>query len=283
MGAGASAEVAGKIKDASPEQVSEVLSGLPAEKKAELQAALGNEAADEAESPYLAALKTALASGAAEEEKAAPAEAPAEAAGAEEEPVATAAPYLSEAFKLVADGFKRTLESAMTDEYADAQNMETEMIECMAKCHELLGKSFDHHDKAGNGVLDKEEAAVFFKHLLGANGAMMETIVETGVRIPLEKIIKDIKASTEMGDEEKAAAIAETKTQLQEMVDAQKAATASQMADYKDNKAERDAKAFKVVDTSGDGTLQRGEFMAALEFGSEKNQLLMSELGFPSL
>lgn len=256
MGAGSSAQFAGKIKEASQDEVSAVVSGLTAEQRTQLQAALGG----------------------GEAEKAAPAEAPAEAAA----PAEGAAPFLTQAFltqAFLTQTMTQAFLMAISGEDVDPDDLQKEINEAMEKCREFLGKSFDHHDKKGNGVLDKEEASAFFEHLLEANGAMFQNIVEVEMRIPIEAMIKDFKASKDLSDEEKAKAIAGMKEGLQETINEQKAATAKQVEEYKANKAERDAAAFKVVDTSGDGTMQREEFLDALKFGSEKNGLLMEAIG----
>merc|ERR1712129_36054 len=103
--------------------------------------------------------------------------------------------------------------------------------------------------------------------------------VEIGIRGPLEMLIKQLQGCTDTDEEEKKAQIAEMKKAMQETVDLHKASTAAAVEVYKSNKAECDARAFAIVDTSGDGTLQREEFLEALQFGTEKNALLMEALG----
>merc|ERR1712046_378637 len=72
----------------------------------------------------------------------------------------------------------------------------------------------------------------------------------------------------------------EIKSQMSIQIDMMKKMMEKSKEDYLANKAERDAAAFKVVDTSGDGTLQENEFLAAFEPETEKNSAFMKALGF---
>merc|ERR1712228_364106 len=69
------------------------------------------------------------------------------------------------------------------------------------------------------------------------------------------------------------------KSQMGVQIDLIKMAIEKAKDEYMANKAERDAASFKVIDTSGDGTLQEQEFLAAFEPESEKNVAFMKALG----
>lgn len=111
----------------------------------------------------------------------------------------------------------------------------------------LLEKSFKRHDTAGNDVLSKEEAAVFFKNLMVQ--WMDMGMVWAGMMVP--------EGGTE---EETKAAIEAAKVEVQKKKD-----------NYAANKADFDAAGFKVLDVNDDGTLQLKEFLAAFEPGSQKS------------
>merc|ERR1740121_3506387 len=106
----------------------------------------------------------------------------------------------------------------------------------------------------------------------------MNFIIEFGIKSATSAMIKMIKECSE--GEEGAEAIAEIRKQMKTQIDAAKQKTADALEEYKANKAERDAAAFKIVDVSGDGTLQKGEFLEAFTLGSAKNEEVMKALGF---
>ena len=51
-------------------------------------------------------------------------------------------------------------------------------------------------------------------------------------------------------------------------------------AEYRANKAERDAAAFAICDTNGDGTLELAEIVAILTPEDPKNEAFQKALGF---
>lgn len=248
MGTGASTTATEKLKDAAQEDVKVALAGLPAEDQAKLQTALR-------------AVSGGSSAGQAECE--------------------SDAPFLKQAFKLLSDSFKDMIEKGATFEGGDIEEMEKAMQDTHAKAKELMAKSFDHHDKAGSGSLDKDEAAVFFKNLLQEQGGLMESLTEIEMKSAADQWIKDLKKSKELPDDEKAEMIIGLKKGLEETVAEVKKNVAEASEDYKANKAERDAAAFKVVDTAGDGTLSKAEFLDAFTWGSEKNNKLFQALQLP--
>merc|ERR1719422_1569209 len=122
------------------------------------------------------------------------------------------------------------------------------MSATMTKAQELMEKSFAHHDKNNNGVLEKEEAALFFKHILDENGALMQHMNEFGIRTSTEKMVQAFKDSNELDESLKAETIATMKTSVQAMVEESRKNIEKSMEEYKANKEERDAAAFAIVD-----------------------------------
>merc|ERR1712232_248973 len=103
------------------------------------------------------------------------------------------------------------------------------------------------------GVLDKDEAATFFGHLVSE-----------------EKVPADQRESVKAQIQTQ---IEEAKKQVNEMAD-------GKAAEYAKDKKAKDDAAFKIIDTSGDGSIQKDEFIAALDPSNKKNDAFMKALGF---
>merc|ERR1711879_518309 len=83
-----------------------------------------------------------------------------------------------------------------------------------------------------------------------------------------------------MGEEDRKKAAVDMQDKVKKAVDDVRAEVAKMGENYKTDKANRDAAAFKVVDTSGDGTLQVEEVVAALTPDTPRNEEFMKALGF---
>merc|ERR1739844_753218 len=68
--------------------------------------------------------------------------------------------------------------------------------------------------------------------------------------------------------------------QMKQRIEAAQADVQKKEDNYKANKADFDAAAFRVLDTNADGTLQLVEFIAAFEPDTEKNLALHLALGY---
>merc|ERR1719512_640972 len=68
--------------------------------------------------------------------------------------------------------------------------------------------------------------------------------------------------------------------QMKKEIEAAQAEVQKKEENYKANKAEYDAAAFKVLDTNGDGTIQLVEFIAAFEPDTAKNLELKMAIGY---
>jgi len=259
MGAGASASTAEKIAQASPEDLKAALSNLPADQIGKIEAALGQGKSE------------------------AKAEAKSEAKAADPKPATDApppdsgyAPHLKEAFNLLATRLKKLFE-ANTDDLDD-DKIAAEMEASAGEFQQLLGKSFDHHDTNGSGVLEPAEAKVFFKNLLLANSQLSDSIIECvvmqTVQAELQRLLKELPS-----EEDRKEARAEAKDGIRVAMMEHKKGTAKKIMEFKKNAAQRCEDAFEIIDKNEDETLQRAEFLEAMRPNSEKYDALIAALG----
>jgi len=275
MGSGASSTgVATALENTSQGELEQALSGLTPEGRAKLAASLALFVANGAAAG--AGCSTAPATAEAETEK------PSE------------SPYLKEYFEIQVKAMSETIDMVpllLFDENAK-EKMDSKRSETIALLKVPLQKSFKRHAVKGNDILDREEAAAFFKHLVEENIHFVKAYTAS-------ISMKSIETSVGMGagileamadsDEDKAAfqdfqnAIRAgceegVKASVQMIEEAMK----QQMADYLANRAERNAAAFKIMDKNEDGTLQLAEIEEILlaEMDSDKALAFMEALGF---
>lgn len=176
------------------------------------------------------------------------------------------APYLKEFFDFQISQMKKTQEAIMPLIF-DREALQAKVAELKAEMQKtttpILEKSFDHHDTKRTGVLDPEEAAVFFDHFVGKQGQFLEAILQQAIMNSIEQVSQMFGGSLE----------GEEKDKMMEKVDA---ATKDAMdmihellkefeKEYHENKEERDAAAFAQMDVNCDGTLTRDEFLAIFQ------------------
>jgi len=209
------------------------------------------------------------------------------------------APFLAQAFKLLSDcenNIYVEMNAAQGDWEKSMQidlEVEDRFEACEATCQELFGKSFDHHDTNGDGLFDKDEAAVFFNHYVDADQLRMDRKMEEG------GAMQNMMMEWGMEDESEAAVRAELAAERKQV--------ATMYEEYKAHKMERDAAAFAVMgrtrseeledyfgmnnrsrdksgdimEESGDRTLKKETFLAFLTENSSENGSLRSALGIP--
>merc|ERR1719414_2881669 len=114
---------------------------------------------------------------------------------------------------------------------------------------------------------------------MDGTGAFTNFMQEVGMKFALDSMTTEYNKDEEMDAALKEAILTKFKEGMNEQMEENKKQVAEQLEDYKANKEERDAKAFALVDTTGEGTLSKTEFMEAFTFGTEKNEKVMEALG----
>jgi Ca2+-binding EF-hand superfamily protein len=185
---------------------------------------------------------------------------------------ADAAPYLAEYFEAVTKYSKKQYTAIMelvqgnSDEH-DKLSLEADNL--LKKALPALRESFNRHDRSGTGVLDREEASVFFSNVVSLQGPFVEMATHMVVKASLQMFAKLCNDQCPRENEKK---LNEKKRVIEETV-------ARQIIEYKANKAARDKAAFKVVDLSGHGTINFREFTSALTPDDELNTKFLLALG----
>lgn len=147
---------------------------------------------------------------------------------------------------------------------------------------ELLVKSFKHHDYKKTDVLDKDEAAIFFGHLVSEESGFSEAMEKLAEKRSFDEKCRELTYDKDNPDQFTQSCFTRLNAwkDMQEMIKAVEEETREMRTDYQKNKAERDAAGFKVIDSSGDGTIQLNEFVAALTPKDPKNADFIAALGY---
>jgi len=157
---------------------------------------------------------------------------------------------------------------------------EKKKSETSVELKRLLGLSFDRHDTKGNGILDREEAIVFFGKFFTQHADFTEHASADAIRMSLEASAKQIKS---MGMPKEALDM--PRNLVENMVKELLATIKKSEEDYTLNKKDRDEAAFKVMDKNEDGTVVKDDFVniVAGDFGGDaaKNAEFLQALGFP--
>jgi len=187
------------------------------------------------------------------------------------------APYLAQYFAAVGKFGKSEIASAtkmlQTGDMFDLEKIGAHQAAAEARASNfkeqtqgLLEKSFDHHDKSGDGVLDPTESQLFFSHLVdlktGSDIAMAnwsgKKTVDAGIKMA-EMMTKMMGGK--LSSEDKKTIKENASRELQALEDNMNKA----VDNYKADKENKDKQAFALLDVSKDGKLQKKEFMAAFD------------------
>lgn len=193
--------------------------------------------------------------------------------------MAEGAPNLHEVFELMMAQIPQTPEAMQKiKDDGDGTVGDAVVANVKAETTVLFAKSFDHHDTKKTGVLDKDEASVYFTHLT----TEFEGFLKAALAGPVMKMVHaGIKAETG-GDAQLLAVMEENKDEIQGMIDAMlerfKAVVAEIVKNYNANKAKCDEDAFSVMAT--DGSIKKDDFVGIMTGkDEEKTKALFEAIG----
>eukprot|EP00930_Biecheleria_cincta_P057898 TRINITY_DN43764_c0_g1_i1.p1 TRINITY_DN43764_c0_g1~~TRINITY_DN43764_c0_g1_i1.p1 ORF type:complete len:499 (+),score=136.83 TRINITY_DN43764_c0_g1_i1:112-1608(+) len=188
---------------------------------------------------------------------------------------------LQKAFQVLLESMEKSLAAAMSGVEAD----EEQLIALDAEYKRLLTDAFACHDVNSTRLLEKEEATVFFSHLLAERTAFAQAMYAGIAHTMLKNMKDDIKkALVETGGEETALrnlpkACRALEEEFEKSEDKLRAALAERDADYHKNKAEKDAAAMLLADVGGDGCLCLDEFLKMMDPAEDVCTQFMETLG----
>jgi len=212
-------------------------------------------------------------------------------------------PYLTQYFDGLAEVGKKLMSGNIqlsNQGKEDATKIQQDWWNSKGKA--LVTKSFEYHDLDGNGILDPEEAVIFFDHFMEKQsqhvekmGAYMVPFLATMVwASKQQEIEKQVTASMEqqmekegvqMSKEELQRTVKETiaemgvQQKIMEGVEAQYRPKVEELVqkvkvfheEYKQEREERNKKIFALLDVNKDGTLQIDEVLSGINTGSGEN------------
>jgi len=148
----------------------------------------------------------------------------------------------------------------------------------------LLKDCFEAADTSEDGYLTKEEAAKLFNTLVAEQGEYLGIMAKAEQRRMLARELGMSKKMFAMYDVEDEEAV---KKQMEDDAkeDARKGAEEidkamqEALANYKAQKKSRDAAAFKILDKTGDGRVEKKEFLAVFDSTSDIYEAFLTALG----
>eukprot|EP00927_Polykrikos_kofoidii_P081423 TRINITY_DN78760_c0_g1_i1.p1 TRINITY_DN78760_c0_g1~~TRINITY_DN78760_c0_g1_i1.p1 ORF type:complete len:227 (-),score=52.60 TRINITY_DN78760_c0_g1_i1:92-772(-) len=188
------------------------------------------------------------------------------------------APFLHQYFETVLDNMKTAPGGmdalAVLMDPAKKAAAEAKAKKLRGKLFGIIVESFKLHDKNGDNVLDKEEAAVFFRDYVNEYRKFAVQIGQVlaekaGVGSFLQGMPAEMKKEMEK----------QTKKALDDIKKESKLKANERWEYYCQNQETADAKAFAVMDTDGSGTLAVSEVVTALLPDTEQNTAFNVAIG----
>lgn len=173
---------------------------------------------------------------------------------------ALASKYVKEAFKGMVQWFSDYLEKLPLEGETPTPDPSVP-AETQGKYEKCFTSAFKLFDKDDGGTLSGDEAKGAFDVLACNASEMQVLLMKKMTALTMKKILEELKKSKEgaaWSDED----VAVFKESLDKSVAEEEERVAKELQSYKDNKEARDAAAFSVCDTSGDGTLCLKEYLA---------------------
>lgn len=188
--------------------------------------------------------------------------------------VGLASKYVAAGFSIIADEAAAVIKSAMeaSEENVMVDFPSAEATEKFKKC---LTSAFKLFDKDDSGSLSGDEAKSVLQALANSAVEMQRVVLKKSMAVVVKQYLDAAKGE---GESE------ETVKKLKEAMDQAAAEEDDKLALalklYNENKDARDEAAFKVCDTSGNGSLSLDEFVSACTPETELNGKLVDAM-FP--
>jgi len=194
------------------------------------------------------------------------------------------APYLQQYFKAMRKFQENEVDRATADMpkimamVFDPAKLQAYQAEANARAEEfkaknlpLLERSFAHHDVSGDGVLGVDESSLFFSHLVDEQTEMVIALTKASMKTAIANQLKALEQMAKLygGTKQESAEMKkEIEDSMKVVVAEFEKSQRENVEKYRADKSNRDAAAFKVLDTNSDGKLQKTEFLKAFDGSS---------------
>eukprot|EP00927_Polykrikos_kofoidii_P052961 TRINITY_DN47013_c0_g1_i1.p1 TRINITY_DN47013_c0_g1~~TRINITY_DN47013_c0_g1_i1.p1 ORF type:complete len:266 (+),score=61.17 TRINITY_DN47013_c0_g1_i1:86-799(+) len=198
-------------------------------------------------------------------------------------PLSSPAPYLDEYFRVQEELTLHMEELGnpvkLGRDPAKLKEFRAEMLRQRERLREISGKSFDHHDTNKNGVLEVAEGQALFEHFvdrlvpftISAACKSLDKVIAPQINL-YKQILADDPAEWEKVQEK-------IMTQIKELQEQMVTTYQGRGEAYASDKLAKNAAAFAVLDTKGDGKLTKEDVVEALSPDTDKHYEFLMALG----